>query len=97
MALEKNIILDVGLEVRNAYIRIDTVSGYKGSIEISVNTYVSRESFLKGTGYLTQNLFVFTPSVDVGSKNFIKQGYDYLKTLSEFENAVNIPSDGSPD
>jgi len=31
----------------------------------------------------------FTPSVSDGSTNFIQQGYEYLKTLPEFADAVD--------
>lgn len=88
MAIQKKIVFN-GLNVENAYIRIDTVSGYKGGIDISVNSYVSKEAFENGDGYLKQQMFNFIPSVEEGSENFIKQGYDYLKTLPEFDNAVD--------
>lgn len=97
MALKANITLNIGIPINNTYTRIDTVSGYKGGIDMSVNVYISREAFLNSQGYLEQRRYSFIPSVEVGSENFIKQGYEYLKTLPEFENATNIPENGSPD
>lgn len=90
MALSKNIILQNGLEVENAYIRIDTVNGYKGSLSISVNSYISQEAFQNGQPYLEQNIYHFVPSVEDNAPNFIKQGYEFLKTLDEYEDAIDI-------
>lgn len=97
MALQDKILLDVGLQVDDAYIRIDTISGSKSSLDISVNTYVSKDTFLNGAGYLQQKIIKFTPTVEAGSANFIKQGYEHLKTLPEYANATNVPADGSVD
>lgn len=89
MALQKNIELPNGITVDNAYIRIDTVSGYKDEITISVNSYVAQQAFVEGKGYLIQEYHKFVPSVEEGSENFIKQGYLYLKTLPEFADAID--------
>lgn len=89
MALQKTITLNNGLVAENAYIRIDTVSGYKGGIEVSVNSYISKTAFASGQGYLEQKIHGFIPNVADDAPNFIKQGYEYLKTLPEFEGAVD--------
>lgn len=89
MAIQKDLKLVNGLETKGAYIRIDTVSGYKGGIDISVNSYVSEEAFKNGKPYLAQQLFHFAPSVENGSTNFIAQGYAHLKTLPEFADAID--------
>ncbi|WP_410512049.1 hypothetical protein PaeBR_18695 [Paenibacillus sp. BR2-3] len=90
MALTKKVTLENGLEANSAYIRIDTVSGYKGGLDISVNSYVSQEAFESGKGYLQQQFYNFTPSVENDSPNFIKQGYEYLKTLPEYIDALDV-------
>lgn len=89
MAISKNVILNNGLDVQNAYIRVDTVNGYKGDLQISVNSYVSQEDFNGGQGYLEQKFYSFVPSVEDTAPNFIKQGYEYLKTLEEYVDAVD--------
>lgn len=89
MALSKKIILNNGLQVNGAYIRIDTVNGYKGGLDISVNSYISQQAFLDGQGYLEQKIYNFIPSVEDTALNFIKQGYEYLKTLQEYANAID--------
>jgi hypothetical protein len=90
LALKQRVTLKNDLQVDNAYIRIDTVSGSKDSLNISVNSYVSHDAFIDGKSYLEQNFYTFTPSVDDGAPNYHKQGYLYLKTLSEFQNAVDL-------
>lgn len=94
MAISKNIILNNGLEVNNAYIRIDTINGYKGGLDISVNFYTSQGAFTSGKGYLEQKMYNFVPSVIDTSANFIKQGYEYLKTLDEYKDAVDVLDEG---
>jgi hypothetical protein len=94
MALQKTITLTNGLTATNAYVRIDTISGYKGELNISVNSYASQDAFVGGKGYLEQKLYNFIPSVADGSTNFIKQGYEYLKTLDEYKDATDILEEG---
>lgn len=90
MALKKTIEMKNGLIVSDAYIRIDSISGFKGGLDISVNSYVSKEAFEIFQGYLEQNTHHFVPSVEDGSLNFIKQGYDHLKTLPEYADAIDV-------
>lgn len=89
MALSKNMKLNNGLEICDAYIRIDTISGYKGGLDISVNSYVTQDAFNNGMEYLEQKIYHFVPSVEDNSANFIKQGYEYLKTLPEYISAID--------
>lgn len=89
MALSKTINLQNGLTVDNAYIRIDTVVGSKDLLNITVKSYISQQAFQEGKAYLEQKLYSFTPSVEEETSNFIKQGYEYLKTLEEYQDAVD--------
>lgn len=90
MALMMNVtIADGNITVSNAYIRIDAMNGSKDNIAISVNSYFSQQAFTDGNNYLKQQLISFVPSVDDGAVNFIKQGYEHLKTLQEFAGATD--------
>ncbi|RYD07011.1 hypothetical protein N752_00080 [Desulforamulus aquiferis] len=40
--------------------------------------------------YIEKRFYEFTPSVDEGAGNFIKQGYLYLKCLPEYIDANDI-------
>jgi hypothetical protein len=79
-----------GIVVNGAYARIDSISGFKGGIDFSLNFYVSQSEFTDGNGYFKQKMHHFVPSVEDDAPNFIKQGYEYLKTLNEFENAIDV-------
>jgi hypothetical protein len=62
-----------------AYIKVQNVSGNKNSLNATV-------IFTDDTIQFSKN-YSFSASVADGSPNFIKQAYEYLKTLSEFENS----------
>lgn len=89
MALSKTTTTSTGIDVTNAYIRVDTVAGYKGRIDTSVNYYVSKQEFIDGKGYVQQQMFAFVPDIADGSANFIAQAYEHLKTLPEFADAID--------
>lgn len=72
--------------LKNAYVRIDSINGTKNKLFLTVGFYnKANDSMIVAH----QSLFEFHPSVDVNSQNFIKQGYDHLKTLPEFEGATD--------
>lgn len=66
----------------NTYIKIESFSGAKNLITLVV-------AYKKDAETLPFNnvLFSFTP--DLTGINFIAQGYEYLKTLPEFSDAIN--------
>ena len=90
MAFIKDVELNNGLTIKNAYVKIDTVGGCKERIDISVNSYISQEDFSNKKGSLDKKNYYFVPSVADDAPNYHKQGYEYLKTLSEFATAVDV-------
>ena len=62
-----------------AYIKVQSISGNKNTINATVTFTDDSIQFNKN--------YVFSASVADGASNFIKQTYEYLKTLSEFENS----------
>jgi hypothetical protein len=89
MALSKSIkFTPVGLsreiEISDAYHRVESVSGSKDKITA---TYSVRES-ADTPSALWEDSCEFVPIIDSG-ENFIKQAYDYLKTLPEFADATD--------
>lgn len=74
----------------SAYIKVLYVQGTKDKVEFSIGIYTNKDSLQL---IRTQD-YVFTPSVDNSSSNFIKQAYEYLKTLSEYEGAIDILDEG---
>lgn len=73
------------IEYPVCYAMIKSVSGDKNKISLKVVFYAdgSKEQTIEYKQY------TFTPSVADGSANFIQQGYEYLKTLPEFADAVD--------
>jgi ubiquinone biosynthesis protein COQ9 len=97
MALSRNIELDVTVQTiaadagvvsteqstatyESCYTKVAFVSGTKELIKFSVETRLTDELTKTST-------YSFTPSM--GSDNFIRQAYMHLKTLPEFEGAVD--------
>lgn len=70
--------------VDNSYIKIQDIAGDKAVLNMTV--VVLSEDKVEEYDRLS---YTFTPSVDEGSSDFIKQGYEYLKTLSEFAGATD--------
>lgn len=93
MALKKQIIKSIygkNLIFDNAYIQIVKVFGDKENIDLTVSIYDNSAKL----NLLDIKYFNFKPSVEEDSCNFIKQGYEYLKTLDEFLDCVNILEEG---
>lgn len=85
----RNVSLESGIEVETSYIRIDTVNGSKDELTISANYYIDKQASDDGKPLFKYETYNFHPSVADDSPNFIKQGYEYLKTLPEFSEALD--------
>ena len=83
------VTLPSGLIKDNAYARIDGINGTKDQLSLTLNYYINQEGFSEGKAVLKQEQYDFEPSVEEGSDNFIKQGYEYLKTLPSFSEAID--------
>lgn len=94
MALQLSKNLKNGLYVENLYIKIISISGNKNKLIIMVGIYLSKESSKNLKEPIEVEEHNFTPYVGNGSDDFIKQGYEYLKTLSEYANAIDVLDEG---
>ena len=86
MALSKLIETKQNISLENAYIKIIEQSGNKENINIRVAIYKDKESCNSGMEFLEQIIYNFTPTLE---DNFIKQGYEYLKTLEDYKDSVD--------
>lgn len=68
------------------YLKINGISGDKEFITIQLLT---RDINDPNISYDIKT-YNFIPSVEHGSENFIKQGYEYLKTLPEFSDVIDV-------
>lgn len=83
MALKKDIILESGVSVSAATVKVGTVS-VAGKTKISFSVFYSVEEH--------QTAFHETShecAYEMSGENPIKQAYEYLKTLPEFADAVD--------
>lgn len=78
------------LTFENAYFQIGYLSGDKNQINFSIKIYEDQSK----TNFIEQLSFSFIPSISDSSSNFIKQGYEYLKTLTNFQGAIDVLEDG---
>lgn len=77
------------ITVNQAYARIDSLVGNKTSLTIYVNFYVTAEAANSGIPSFKQSSYEFTPNSSEGSERWDKQAYEYIKTLPEFEGAID--------
>lgn len=85
MALSKDLTLSAfnqDMVVKDIYIKIDSIYGDKNTITLNVGIYQLPDKI-----ELTRKGFSFTQDLD--GKNVIAQGYNYLRTLPEFADAIN--------
>lgn len=82
--------VDDFLTFTDTYIKINKIEGSKNNLKIIVNVYTNSDCSV----LLDIKQYNFTPSVEDMSFNFIKQGYEYLKTLKEYKDAVDLLDEG---
>lgn len=70
---------DGTISLSDAYIKVERIEGSKEKV-------VAFVSFNSPDGVGNQS-YAFVPSVDSSSDNFIKQAYEHLKSLNEFNGA----------
>ena len=86
MAIKKQITLKTNFNddvvFDNAYIKVASITGSKNLLSACVEFYKSQNNVLLQTAN-----YGFVPNLD--GNNFIKQAYDHLKTLPEFDGAID--------
>jgi hypothetical protein len=80
---------ETGQQFSDSYALIYKLSGSKELLYIQLHWYIDQEARLNKKQPIGVKSYAFTPSVETDSENFIKQGYEYLKTLPEFLNAID--------
>jgi hypothetical protein len=65
----------------SAYVKVINITGSKTQLNAEVLFKSELHKFTKN--------YIFSPSVSIGSANFIAQAYEHLKTLSEFAGATD--------
>jgi hypothetical protein len=90
MALLKNYYdANLEVEVEGCYWKITKIEGNKLLINFLVGVYRTKEKADANFPPINEIVFQFTPDLS-SSDNFLTQGYNYLKTLDEFKDAVDV-------
>lgn len=87
MALKMNVNLNNGINLNDAYIKIIAVGGTKENAVIEAGIFVDVN--FTNDKFIEKRFYNFKPSVEDNSENWIKQGYEYLKTLDEYSNSID--------
>ena len=92
MALQKQVIttLDNGIDINieAAYFKIINFDGNKNIISIEVSCYKDSEASKTNISPVFSKQFVYPHNLE-SQDNVMRQGYLYLKTLSEFADAID--------
>ena len=93
MAISKTIIMDNGLVIQNAYIKVIHLDGNKNNLYFNIQVYVSKaiaDADTNNRNYLGPIVgYIIVPDLE-SEDNFIAQAYNYLKTLPEFSTAIDV-------
>ena len=82
------IVFEKGAEtyiMPEAYIKIESLTGTKEMMSFDVSFTSQNNGAIRNKNFS----YSFVPAVSEGSENFIKQAYEYLKTLPDFAGATN--------
>lgn len=86
MALSKTVQLQNNFgelsTFEDAYIRVDRIEIARTACNAVVNTYAKKDGVILSSQ-------IFALSVDPSGVSHVKQAYEHLKTLPEFEGAVD--------
>ncbi|MBB6694378.1 hypothetical protein H7B90_23560 [Cohnella xylanilytica] len=90
MGFIKNLTMPSGVSLQNAYCRIEKIIGDKSSMSIQLAYYINQIAIEQKLVSAYTEFYQFVPSIEDSSPNIFKQSYNYLKTLPEFSNAIEV-------
>ncbi|MDF9845165.1 MULTISPECIES: hypothetical protein [unclassified Paenibacillus] len=92
MALQKNLMSSTGMEVPNAYIKIDSYqSDSQNNVSARIRAYVSKELEIEGKAPIegTEDVILMQAEYSEESVNAKRQIYNYMKTLGKYSDAID--------
>lgn len=90
MAIVNRVVLDSGIVAEHAYIRIQELSGNKNFVGIRLEVFGDQELCNSGKSPIAYYNYSFEPAKDEESLRWDRQAYEYLKTLPEYADAVDV-------
>ncbi|WP_404466535.1 hypothetical protein [Planococcus rifietoensis] len=94
MAIQVDKVFESGITVKGCYLKIVNLSGNKNGVAINLGAFLDKETSDSGKPSIENQEFYFTPDTNEGANEWLTQGYDFLKTLHEFSNAVDVLEEG---
>ncbi|WP_141230057.1 hypothetical protein [Terribacillus saccharophilus] len=95
MALQQTFTVpDSGVTITKAYICVEVTEVTSVNQTILLGFYINRDAKLNGKEPVYRNKHSFAPNLSSDSKNAFVQGYEYVKTLPEYQSAVDIFEEG---
>lgn len=85
MAITKSITTAQGFIATDAYIKITTFMGYKGSIQLNVDVYKDQQASIDNLQVVASHVIGIT----LLNGATMQQMYDALKLLPEFSGAID--------
>lgn len=85
-----------GIPITSVYHRIDVTQSANGQGIAIINTYAPRNHYLEESGFLTQQTIEFPIKYGVTVGSDKNQTYEYIKTLTDFEDASDVFEEGQP-
>jgi len=89
MALIKKLELKTGIILENAYFKIPGVNCTKEFMNFTVDIYKDKESRESGKLQVGSISYECLHDTSENSTNCIRQAYQYLKTLDEYEGGID--------
>lgn len=91
-ALKLTVIASTGLEVQDAYVKVDEYSCYGNNVNARLRAYVSKELADAGASAIEGSEDIITLTVDYSdvAANAKKQIYEHAKTLERYADAVDV-------
>ena len=90
MALQMRMVAESGITLESAYIKIEHTSGNAERQSLIVCIYADENARNEDKSPVDQKTYNFECSVTDDAPNFIKQGYNWMKTTEEYKDAVDI-------
>lgn len=89
MALKGSVEMASGILIEDSYARIEFFSGSKTTASVDLFFYTNQESVDEKPPVKIET-YTFPIVLEDGAANIAKQGYEYLKTLPEFEGFTDV-------
>lgn len=79
-----------GISLEEAYIKVENTSGNKELLYITVLVFLNDTARKEGKSPIEQYSYSFVPKVTDDAPNYHKQAYEYLKSLPEYADAIDV-------